>query len=98
REMAEGALRAGVDVLLACRSRELQEVLLGRLERLPDAVVERAVERVVTMKRTFAAAARDALLGGRTAGPPYPDHLALAERLGGGGDAGADPTEAADRR
>ncbi|RMG98743.1 MAG: beta-N-acetylhexosaminidase, partial [Deltaproteobacteria bacterium] len=33
REMAEGALRAGVDVLLACRSRELQEVLLGRLER-----------------------------------------------------------------
>ena len=91
--MADAALRAGADVLLACRSRELQEILLASLEALPDAVVGPALERAAAFVRAFAAPARDAALSGTNSGPPYPEHRALVRDLGGPAARGSDPTE-----
>lgn len=81
REVIEGALRAEVDAMLVCRHASLRDEVLGILERQPDSVVERAVQRMVTFKDRFAAPAREAALGGSPAGPPYPEHLALATAL-----------------
>lgn len=80
REMVDLALGAGVDALLACRSFELVTALLERLESLPDATIEPALRRVATLKRRFAQPLFEAA-DASTAGPPYPEHLALAARL-----------------
>jgi len=52
-QLVQGSLEAGVDALLVCRVRGLREEVLARLERLPDRLVEQAVERVVALKRGF---------------------------------------------
>ncbi len=98
--MARGALSAGVDVLLACRSPTLRTELLAALERLPDALVEPAIARVVRLKARFAAPVREAFVRGDFTGPPYDAHRHLARRLsdGGGGGPIVDPTEGPERR
>jgi beta-N-acetylhexosaminidase len=74
-----GPLRAGCDVLLACRSLDLQLEMLRVLERAPDDVVERALVRLNAFKEKWSAAAT--VPSGPPAGPPYPAHEALATKL-----------------
>jgi len=74
-EMVDLALAAGIDALLVCEHFDRVTATLARLEQVPDARVERALERMAAFKRRFATHAHD------TSGPPYPAHLALAARL-----------------
>ena len=61
---------------------ENAEFLHGTIEDvpLPDATVEPALRRVAALKRRFAQPLSEAA-DAATAGPPYPEHLALATRL-----------------
>jgi beta-N-acetylhexosaminidase len=81
-EMVDLALRAGVDVLLACRRFALVKELLARLEALPDARVEAALARVAALKERFRVPPPDPSER-RSPPPPYPEHLALAARISG---------------
>nr|WP_086001301.1 glycoside hydrolase family 3 N-terminal domain-containing protein [Plesiocystis pacifica] len=93
-----GALRAGVDVVLACSAADLREECLAKLERAPDGVVEDALRRLIAFKERFAAPKVVALT---EPGPPFASHRALASALREGqeleGVAGPsfDPTERA---
>jgi beta-glucosidase-like glycosyl hydrolase len=81
-EMAEQALAAGCDVLLACRSFARITALLEHLERMPDTRLAPALTRVAALKRRFATARPvQATTSAQPAGPPYPEHQALAARL-----------------
>lgn len=53
-QMVQGALEAGIDALLVCRDASLRQEVLQRLERSPDRLVERAVERMVALKQRYA--------------------------------------------
>ncbi|MFO0635212.1 MAG: beta-N-acetylhexosaminidase [Nannocystaceae bacterium] len=77
REMVDAALGADVDVLLVCRRFDFVTEVLARIERVPDATIERALARVVAFKRAFPGAAP----ASEPQGPPYPEHEALAQRL-----------------
>jgi beta-N-acetylhexosaminidase len=79
--LVPAALRAGVDALLACRRLDLVEEVLGRLEGLPDAVVERPLERLVAFKQRFAS---PPLPPDDREAPPYPQHGALAAAVARG--------------
>ncbi len=59
-DVVDGALRAGVDALLACREPALREIVLRRLERTPDAVVEGAIGRMIALKQRFVCASAPA--------------------------------------
>lgn len=76
-ERTYGPLRAGVDGLLVCSQADLRDEVLRLLERAPDALVERSVERVVALKRGYAGPG--ALAQGHQ--PPWPEHQALADRV-----------------
>lgn len=52
-DLVDGALQAGVDAMLVCRDAELREIVLRRLERQPDAKVERSIERMIELKRRY---------------------------------------------
>ena len=81
-EMADLALAAGCDVLLACRSFARITALLEHLERMPDARLAPALARVAALKSRFAAAPPvPATTSTDPTGPPYPEHQALAARL-----------------
>jgi beta-glucosidase-like glycosyl hydrolase len=74
--MVSRALGAGVDALLVCRRADLRDAVLAALEALPHEAVAPGLRRMAAFKRRYA--------GGRRASggaPPYPEHLALAERL-----------------
>jgi len=75
-ETVREALAAGVDAFLVCRREELVQSVLTELERQPRERLAPALRRVAALKARFA--------GGRRAsgaGPPYPEHRRLAERL-----------------
>ena len=74
-----GALGAGVDALLVCRKLDLVEETLARLEALPDATVERSVERMVAFKRAFPPPPLPDPQ--RPPSLPYAEHQALAQRI-----------------
>jgi beta-N-acetylhexosaminidase len=70
------ALEAGVDALLVCKRADLRAEVLRALEAAPEARLGPALERMAAFKRDYS--------GGRCAtgaAPPYPEHVALAERL-----------------
>jgi beta-N-acetylhexosaminidase len=76
-QIVRRALEAGVDSLLVCRRTDLRRAVLAALEALPDALVEPGLRRMAAFKQRWS--------GGRNASgatPPYPEHQALAERLG----------------
>ncbi|MCA9660772.1 MAG: beta-N-acetylhexosaminidase, partial [Myxococcales bacterium] len=75
-----GPLEAGVDGLLVCSDASLADEVLRLLERAPDRLVEEGVRRLVALKQAYAGARRIAAEH-RPSGPPYPEHVALAERL-----------------
>lgn len=76
-ERTYGPLRAGVDGLLVCSQADLRDEVLRLLEKAPDAMIERGVERVVALKRDYAGPG--ALAQGHQ--PPWPAHRELAERI-----------------
>jgi beta-N-acetylhexosaminidase len=77
-ELVSGALAAGVDALLVCKQIDLVREMLRLLERSPDEKVERPLTRMLAFKQRFPA---PPLPERDTPRPPYPDHLALAERV-----------------
>jgi len=77
-QITRQALEAGVDSLLVCRDVALRDAVLAELESLPDALIAPAVRRMAAFKQRWS--------GGRRASgeaPPYPEHVALAQRLRG---------------
>lgn len=75
-ELAQRALAAGVDVLLACRDPARQEGLRAGLEAIPRALLAPSLARLAAFKQRYG--------GGRRAGrvaPDYAAHAALARRL-----------------
>lgn len=80
RDMVDAALGAGVDALLVCKRFDFATEILARLERCKDAQIERALERVAAFKQRFPGPSPE-----DPAGPPYPDHIALADRVVRGG-------------
>jgi beta-N-acetylhexosaminidase len=78
RERTLGPLHAGVDGLLVCRQADLRDEMLSILEAAPDGLVERALERLVALKRGFSGGA-----SGEPSGPPWPEHRTLAARVAG---------------
>jgi beta-N-acetylhexosaminidase len=75
-DMVRRALAAGVDGLLVCRDAVLRAAVLAALEALPGTALAPGLRRMAEFKRRWS--------GGRNArgdGPPYPEHLALADRL-----------------
>ncbi len=83
KQFVSGALEAGVDALLVCRKLDLVQETLGRLEALPDPVLERAIERMVRFKEAFPPPPLPGEAGD-LGGPPYPDHQTLARRIADG--------------
>lgn len=87
--MVDEALAAGIDALLVCKRFDVVEEVLGRLEKSKDAALEPALSRMAAFKRAFAgpegpdAAAPSPTGEPATAplGPPYAEHLALADRV-----------------
>jgi beta-N-acetylhexosaminidase len=94
-ERSLGILRAGVDVVLVCSQADLREEVLGKLERAPDGLLERSLERMVAFKQRFGSSVQVVPL--TEIGPPFASHRALAERLRAGVvvDDEHDPTERA---
>jgi beta-N-acetylhexosaminidase len=92
-DLVDGALHAGVDGLLVCSDAELREIVLRRLERQPDAKVERSIARMVELKSKYVIP--HAASEGREEAddpaapqepdeperPPYPEHVELAETI-----------------
>jgi beta-N-acetylhexosaminidase len=77
-DLVSGVLAAGVDAMLVCRQIDLVREVLRVLESSPDASVERPLERMLAFKRRFPP---PPLPERDTPRPPYPDHVALAERV-----------------
>ena len=79
RDRTEGPLRAGADVLLACKKSDLRAEMIRIVERLPDKVVEAAIGRVRAFKAEWVRAP-DALIVDPHAldGPPWQAHETLA--------------------
>jgi beta-N-acetylhexosaminidase len=89
RDRALLPLEAGCDVVLVCHSADLREEMLGYLEKAADTVVERSLERLIAFKKKWAMEAVPTVVGG----PPYAEHLALAEALGWSSPSTKDPTQ-----
>lgn len=86
RDMVPAALAAGIDALLVCKQLDFVHEVLARLERCKDNELELPLQRVATFKRehgrgVVAGAEGDPDAPAVEPGPPYPEHLALAERL-----------------
>ena len=79
--LVRGAMEAGIDALLVCRELSLVLHVHELLERLPDAMVERPLERLVAFKQQYA---RPAPEDDETDAPPYPEHADLAHRIARG--------------
>ena len=62
-QRVHGALEAGCDALLVCSKADLRDEALRLVERLPDAKVEAALQRVVAMKQKYAPEHRRRALG-----------------------------------
>jgi beta-N-acetylhexosaminidase len=74
--LVSGCLAAGVDALIVGRSSELRDIVLHELEAAPPERIRASLTRIAALKTRFAAPPEAPEAGE----PPYPDHLALAER------------------
>lgn len=82
--LVEGALSAGVDALLVCKEIGLVREVLARLEKLPDRLLERPLERMVSFKARFEPPPLPAREPPEPPHPPYPEHRRLAEAISRG--------------
>jgi beta-N-acetylhexosaminidase len=86
-EVPVQALRAGVDLLLICHHRERQEQAYTRVRsavqrgELPEALVDRAVARIHTLKLQLRRLLQDVSALEPLAGIGSPEHLALAASM-----------------
>jgi beta-N-acetylhexosaminidase len=78
--LVRGSIEAGVDALLVCRQLDLVLHVLELLEGLPDAVVERPLERLVAFKGSFVRG-EPGEPEAPLEGPPYREHQDLAHRI-----------------
>ena len=74
--LVSGSLAAGVDALIVSRSSNLRDAVLHELEATPPERLRASLIRIAELKSRFPATQRTR----RASAPPYPDHLALAER------------------
>ncbi|HET6583878.1 MAG TPA: beta-N-acetylhexosaminidase [Nannocystaceae bacterium] len=84
RKIPAAALAAGIDALLVCEQLDFAAEVLDGLEHCKDAALEAPLARVAAFKAAFPGPVTPLDDEGREtppAGPPYPEHLALAERL-----------------
>jgi beta-N-acetylhexosaminidase len=80
--LVRGSLEAGVDALLVCSRLDLAKDVLGRLERLPDVLVEKSIARMHAFKQAFAPPPLPEIDPEQaSARPPYPEHEELARRV-----------------
>jgi len=86
-EVPVSALRAGVDLLLICHQRERQEQAYARVlvavqrSELPEALVDRAVARIHTLKSRLHRLLQDVAIPAPLACIGSPEHLALAASI-----------------
>ena len=86
-EVPVQALRAGVDLLLICHQRERQEQAYARVlsavqrGELPEALVDRAVARIHTLKSRLHRLLQDVATPAPLACIGSPEHLALAASI-----------------
>ncbi len=80
-EQVHGCLEAGVDGLLICRDRTLRDTALQILESLPQALLRSPRRRLAALKGRYASQ-RQLSESSWPPGPPYPEHQALARRIG----------------
>ena len=59
-QMVLGGLESGVDAFLVCSDAGLRDEVIQRLERAPEAWVEKALARVIALKQRYAAAGASA--------------------------------------
>ncbi len=83
KAIVEGCLEAGVDSVIVCEDASLREEVLHILEHVPDSRLERPLTRMGDLKGRWTTPQMIASAQSETSGPPYPDHQALAARLGG---------------
>ncbi len=69
-QRVRGALEAGCDALLVCSKADLRDESLRLVERMPDAILEKAIARVVALKQAYAPAHRRRALGEAEPKPP----------------------------
>ena len=74
--VVSGCVAAGVDSLVVSRSAKLRDAVLRELEAVPEERIRESLSRIAALKSRFPAPI-DAPSPGA---PPYPTHLALAER------------------
>jgi beta-N-acetylhexosaminidase len=81
-QLVSGALESRVDAFLVCKDAALRDAVLAQLERESAEHLAEPLRRVALLKRHYAAAGRDALIGSAGAdSPPYPEHQRLARQL-----------------
>ncbi len=76
-ELVEGCFAAGIDALLVCRSAELRNDVLAKIEGLRDASLSVALARMSRLKRRFQPAGSTQ----RRRHPPYAEHAATARSV-----------------
>jgi len=82
KALVDGCLQADLDALLVCRSSDLRDEVLRRLERAPDARLEHPLRRMIALKQRYAGPrepCEDA--ADEPSAPPYAEHRALASRF-----------------
>jgi beta-N-acetylhexosaminidase len=69
-QRVRGSLEAGCDAVLVCSKADLRDETLRLLEKMPDALLEAPLRRVVAMKQKYAPAHRRRVLGEAEPKPP----------------------------
>ncbi len=75
-ERSIGSLEAGADILLICRKADLRDEVLAKLEKAPDSLLEKPLERLHRFKQQWS---HDGPKGSIQA--PYAEHRELARAL-----------------
>jgi beta-N-acetylhexosaminidase len=84
RKIPAVALESGIDALLVCKELDFAAEVLDGLERCKDHLLEGPLTRVAALKAAFPGPVAPTDEEGRAitpAGPPYPEHVELADRL-----------------
>ncbi len=78
-EIVDFALGAGVDAMLVCSRDDLRDAVLAALEAMPAERLSASLDRMAAFKRRWLGS--PATAAAQRGGPPYADHVDLAQRL-----------------